>query len=160
MEPFRKRTYRSFGEFAADLRHLWARRKQVRRLTSGKGLDPVFRERIMLAVTRVNACRFCTFAHSRAALQAGMTRGEVDTLLGGGFEDCPESELPAVLYAKDWAEAGGVADPEAERRLAETYGEEAAADILLALRIIRAGNLTGNTVDCFLHRVSFGRLGK
>ena len=72
MEPFKKRTYRSFGEFAGDLRHLWARRKQVRRLTSGKGLDPAFRERIMLAVTRVNACRFCTFAHSRAALQAGM----------------------------------------------------------------------------------------
>lgn len=159
MKPFKKRTYRGFGEFAADLRFLWARRKRVRRLMGGGGLAPAFRERIMLAVTRVNACRFCAFAHTRAALQAGMGRAEVDALLGGGFEDCPEAELPAVIYAKDWAEAGGVADPEAERRLAETYGEEAAGDILLSLRIIRAGNLTGNTVDALLHRVSFGRLG-
>ena len=51
-----------------------------------------------------------------------------------------------------------VPDPEAARSLVETYSDDRAAMINVVLRMIRAGNLMGNTLDWLLYR-SFGRLG-
>ena len=159
MKPFRKRTYAGPGDFFADLRFLAANRRALNRLMHGGGLDPAFRERVMLAVTQVNDCRFCIHAHGRMARDAGLPTDEVRALLGRSFAGCPEAELPALLWAREWAEAGGAPDPAREALLEERYGAETARALGLAMRLIRAGNLTGNTVDRFLHWVSRGRLG-
>lgn len=159
MKPFRKRTYAGAGDFFADLRFLWANRRTLRALMRGDGLDPAFRERVMLAVTQVNDCRFCAHAHGRMAREAGLPPDEVRALLGGSFADCPEDELPALGWAREWAEAGGAPDPAREALLEEQYGEETARALMLAMRLIRAGNLAGNTADRFLHWVSRGRWG-
>ena len=39
------------------------------------------------------------------------------------------------------------------------YGEEKAAAIHIVLRMIRMGNLMGNTADYILYRLTFGRAG-
>ena len=65
----------------------------------------------------------------------------------------------AILYAQHWAEADGSPDEEARARIVELYGAETTNVIDLALRVIRIGNLMGNTWDGLLYRVSLGRWG-
>ena len=113
----------------------------------------------MLAVTAVNGCRYCSHAHAREALLAGISEAEVESLLSGVVDDCPSEEAAAVFYVQHWAESGANPDPDARRKLVEIYGSDTAGDIELVLRMIRVGNLTGNTWDYLLYRISFGRWG-
>ena len=157
MMRFRKRTYSSLDQLVKDLISPVRNRKQLREIKNKGLLSPAFRERLMLAVTSVEGCRYCSFFHSKLALKGGMTREEVGKLLSGDFLDCPEEEYIAVLYAQHWAESDAHPDPEAVQRLQETYGPEKADAIHLMLRMIRLGNLLGNTWDYVLFRVSFGK---
>ncbi len=159
MKPFSKRRYRSLSAFVHDVRGLSRRRREIRALMRGEAIDAEFRERLMLAVTEVNGCRYCSYAHARTALTAGLTAADVDALARGELGGAPPEQIPALLYARHWAEADARPDPEVRRRVLETYGETKARDIELALHVIRVGNLMGNTSDYLLYRVSLGRWG-
>ena len=111
----------------------------------------------MLAVTSVEGCRYCSYFHSKLALKGGMNQEEIRQLLSGDFKGCPEEEALAVLYAQHWAESNARPDPGAVEKLKETYGSEKAEAIHLMLRMIRLGNLLGNTWDYLLYRISFGK---
>ena len=111
----------------------------------------------MLAVTSVEGCRYCSYFHSKLALKSGVSQEEIVKLLSGEVEDCPEEEALAVLYAQHWAESNACPGKEAAERLEETYGQEKAEAIDLMLRMIRLGNLLGNTWDYLLYRISFGK---
>ncbi len=160
MKPFKRRIYHSFGQFWGEFRDLMANRRETRSVMRGTLVSFAFRERLMLAVTSVNRCRYCTYYHSKLALESGLDHEEMRSLLGGGFEKSPPEEAPALFYAQHWAEAGGRPDPTAAGKLVETYGAEKAKAIDLILRIIRVGNLSGNTFDFLLYRLSFGRWGR
>jgi AhpD family alkylhydroperoxidase len=125
----------------------------------GELLDAAFRERLMLAVTAVNGCRYCSFAHAKQALAEGINEREVRALQDGKLRDSPKEELPALLYAQHWAETVGSPDPTIRQRLTEIYGEDTLSVMELALRTIQMGNLSGNLIDYILFRLSFGRLG-
>ena len=159
MDGFKKRTYRSLREFIQDLGFILKNRKRVRAIFRSESLSPAFRERMMLAVTQVNDCRFCARFHVKAALAEGISREEVDAILQGAFKDCPSDQLSGVLYAEHWAEMLGVPDAEARDKLIATYGQDRANDIDIVLRVVKTGNLTGNTVDHWLYRISFGKWG-
>jgi AhpD family alkylhydroperoxidase len=131
----------------------------MKALMRGESIDASFRERLMLAVTAVNGCRYCSYAHARQALAEGIHSAEVRALQDGRIEGSPGEELPGLLYAQHWAETGGRADPAARERILEEYGADAVDAIELALRTIQMGNLVGNTMDYALYRLSFGRLG-
>ena len=113
----------------------------------------------MLTVTAVNQCRYCAYGHTRLALRAGVPREEIHFLLGGAIRDVPAREIPALLYARHWAERDARPDPEARHTLEQTYGPETAAAIDVVLRAIRIGNLTGSAFDALLCRASRGRFG-
>lgn len=153
-KQFKKRTYASLGEFLADLRFLFLNVRKTNRL---RLISPDFRERLMLAVTAVYGCRYCSYLHTREALRSGVDREEMASLLSGNVENCPEEEAIALIYAQHWADSN--ADPESEsiQRLVETYGGEKAEAINLVLRMNRIGNLLGNSLDYLLYRISFGR---
>jgi len=138
---------------------MWRGRRKVRAVTKGEALDPAFRERLMLAVTEVNGCRYCRHTHARLALTAGLSEADVAELVTGSFDGSPPEQVPALLYAQHWAEADARPDPGARRRILETYGPAQTEAIETALRVIRVGNLAGNTWDGLLYRVSFGRWG-
>lgn len=125
----------------------------------GQSLDPVFRERLMVVVTEVNACRYCSYVHARQALVAGISAEELAALAAGDFAGSPPETHTALLFAQHYAESEGRPDPAAVAQLAATYGERQAAAIELALQVIRTANLLGNTFDFLLYRLSFGRLG-
>ena len=123
----------------------------------GGSLDPAFRERLMLAVTAVNGCRYCSYFHARQALVVGISAQEADALAAGVMDGCPPEQLPAVLYAQHWAESDGRPDPAARQRIVELYGSGTTEAIELVLHTIRMGNMAGNTFDYLLYRLSFGR---
>ena len=156
---FMRRTYRSPGELLADVRFMMGRRREIRALMDGKVVSPSFRERLMLAVTAVNGCRYCSYAHARAALAAGISREEIAALGRAMFKDSPAAEVPALLYAQHWAEMDGQPEAPVRRQVVAEYGHQVVEMIELALRMIRAGNLTGNSFDYLLYRLSFGRWG-
>lgn len=156
---FKRRHYRRLREIVADVRAILRRRNQMRELMRGETLSAQFRERLMLVVTEVNACRYCSYYHAKQALVEGLSAEEIQALTQGEFEASPPEERPAMLYAQHWAEADGEPDPAAWERLVALYGRKHAEAIDLALRVIRVGNLSGNTFDYLLYLISFGRLG-
>lgn len=154
---FNKRTFRNLKEFFTGLYFPVRNMKQLREVYNKGLLSPDFRERLMLAVTSVEGCRYCSHFHTRLAFKNGISAAEIGKLLSGDIEGCPEEEALAVLYAQHWAESDTHPDPEAVQRLSEAYGSEKAEAIQLMLRMIRLGNLLGNTWDYFLYRISFGK---
>jgi AhpD family alkylhydroperoxidase len=159
MKAFNRRIYHSLSAFIIDLKAIMVRRDQMKPLMRGELIDAAFRERLMLAVTAVNGCSYCSYAHARQALVEGIDSDEVKALQDGVVENSPREELPALLYAQHWAETGGNTDPAARGRISELYNEDTVNAIELALRTIQMGNLSGNTLDYILYRLSFGRLG-
>ena len=159
MNDFNRRTYDSFCDFITDFRIIMSKRDQMKLLMRGDLIDSDFRERLMLAVTAVNGCRFCSYAHTKKALEEGVSDKEIEALHRGEFANSPVEELPALLYAQHWAETGGNPESKSREKIVEQYGEDTLASIELALRTIQMGNLTWNTIDYLLFRVSSGRWG-
>jgi AhpD family alkylhydroperoxidase len=160
VRAFRLRTYRGPADVLNDMRFLIENRPLLRRAMRSGEISPGFRERLMMVVTEVNGCRYCRAYHSALSVKAGLSSDELRALLSGQIpRDSPAEELPALAYAQHWAETDARPDPDAMRSLAETYLDQKAAMIHFILRMIRAGNLAGNTWDRFLNRISFGRLG-
>jgi AhpD family alkylhydroperoxidase len=153
LKVFQKRTY-SVKSFATDIRHIMSSfldRSSSR--TGSDPLDPAFSERIMLAVTQVNDCRYCSYGHTIAALRAGVPQDELDAIKTGDFSAASQDELPALLFAQHYAAEDGQPGAEALEALNKTYGEARAARILLTIRMITLGNLLGNTFDALLSRL-------
>lgn len=158
MKQFPRRYYQSPRQLGGDL--LWPLRNRTKlRAAMGGGLISFpFRERLMLAVTAVNDCRYCAYFHAKEGLRANLSEGEIRQMLEGELGSAPVEELPALLYAQHWTESDGHPDPAARHKLIATYGQEKAEAIEIVLRLIRTGNLGGNTVDYLLYRLSFGRV--
>lgn len=157
---FPKRTYGSLTELLSDLSAILSNRRQIKLALRGDLVSPAFRERLMLVVTQVNDCRYCSRFHAAQAFNVGVSEKDIDMLQVGVIPDgTPLSEVTALQYARHWAEQNAQPDPAEQTRLEELYGQETANVIHILLRMIRIGNLTGNTWDYCLYQLSFGRLG-
>ena len=159
MEKFKRRTYRNLREVLTDVKVMTSKRKEIKGLMRDGVIDEAFRERLMLAVTEVNGCRYCLHAHARMALTAGISEKELQALGRGLFDSSPKEEVIALLYAQHWAETNAKPEIEARERVVAQYGKATVEAIELVLRMIRMGNLLGNTWDYFLYRMSFGHWG-
>jgi AhpD family alkylhydroperoxidase len=160
VRAFRRRTYSGPADFLRDVRFLIGSRSLVKEAMQSGAISFGFRERLMMVVTEVNGCRYCRWYHSAQSIKAGLSEEELRALYEGQIPDgAPAEEIPALVYARHWAQTNAVPDPEAARNLALTYSNDRAAMINVILRMIRAGNLMGNTLDWLLNRISFGRLG-
>jgi len=156
---FRRRYWSSPRRLLADLSWPLANRTALRRAMLDGRISFAFRERLMMSVTQVNACRYCSQFHAQEALKAGISAEETRAILEGDLGNAPAEELPALLYARHWADSDGRPDPAARQQLYAIYGPQTAADIETVLAMIRLGNLAGNTADYWLYRITAGRLG-
>jgi len=104
-------------------------------------LNPRTRERIILAVTEVNGCRYCAWIH-----------GSWQDFLGDVPTGTAEDAL--LVYARACADAGRPLDP---GPLAETLPPEAIRAIRATVAQIEVSNLVGNTVDGLLARATRAR---
>ena len=96
---FNKRTYKNLRELFSDLWFPIRNRKRLKEVTNKGLIPPTFRERLMLAVTAVDGCRYCSYFHARQALRSGLNPEEISRLLSGDADNCPEEEAVAVIYA-------------------------------------------------------------
>jgi len=128
-------------------------------LVRGAPVSHAFRERLMLAVTSVTGCRYCSWAHTGAALRSGVPKEEIAGLLVGSVDDCPAEEAVALLYAQHWADADGKPDAEALERLRQSYDARTARTIDTILHMIRIGNYIGIAHERLLKRISPRRRG-
>jgi AhpD family alkylhydroperoxidase len=154
---FSKRTYKNPKELFSDLLFPIRNGRRLKQAKKQGLITEAFQERLMLAVTAVHGCRYCSYFHTKQALKSGITSQEISRLLSGDVDNCPEEEAVAVIYAQHWAESDARPNPEAYRKLLQTYGAKKTEAINLALRMIRLGNLLGNSWDYLLYCLSFGR---
>ncbi len=133
--------------------------RDMREAGKARRVSREFSERIMMAVTDVNGCRYCSYFHAKEALKAGLSEEETREYLLGDLNSAPAEELPALLYAQHWAASDARPDPTARQNLFQTYGSDKAEAIETVLHMIRMGNLLGNLGDYFLFKLSFGRVG-
>lgn len=158
-KSFQRRYYPNLRAFLQDFQYLRKQRDGIRQAMR-TDISPAFRERLMLTVTEVNGCKYCSYYHARAALASGLSAEELQQFLQGSIAaQAPADEVPALLYAQHWAEQNAQPDPQIKARLIAQYGEPKSRAIEIVLRMIRMGNLLGNTLDYFLFRISFGIWG-
>jgi AhpD family alkylhydroperoxidase len=141
-------------EFNAGMQEIINHMGDLRRAAHAGRVSKAFAEKIMLVVSRVNGCRYCSYGHNRAALSAGVSETELQNLLSLDLGTFPINEVVALTFAQHYAEANSQPDPTAWQRVVAYYGEETANDILAYLRIITFGNLLGNTFDALLSRIT------
>ncbi len=108
-----------------------------------KSMSSSFIERIMLAVTEVNSCEVCSYAHTKIALEQGMSNEEIEKLLSGTADNIPTEEMQAIMFAQHYADTRGNPSKEPWTRIVEVYGKEMALGILAATRMIMIGNAYG-----------------
>jgi alkylhydroperoxidase family enzyme len=101
-------------------------------------LDARTRERVIMAVTEVNGCRFCAWIH-----------GSWQDFLGDADEVGAEEAL--LAYARACADAGRPLPPGA---LHDVLPPDAVGALRATVAQIEISNLVGNTVDGLLARVT------
>jgi len=158
-KTFNRRLYPGLHDLLNDVGYIFSKRKLVKPLMRGELIDPAFRERIMVAVSAVNGCRYCSYVHTRAALAQGISQEEVKALNRSdpAFEDCPEEQIIALCYAQHWAESGCQPDPAARGAFVQSYNPETLEAVDLTMRVIHLANMAGNTLDYILYKMSFGK---
>jgi AhpD family alkylhydroperoxidase len=151
-QRFMKRLYcpKDFYRFLADM---VASLGDMRQGKNEELVSEEFSERIMLAVTEVNGCRYCSYFHTQVALKAGLAQDEIRDTLDGNLSNAPEEEIPALLFAQHYAEAAGRPEAEMSERLVEIYGERRARAIVARIRGIMVGNAWGNAFDSLRFRL-------
>lgn len=126
---------------------------QFRRSKRIGEIDQQLIERIMLAVTEVNGCMICSYAHAKMALEAGLSNVEIQNMLAGISDNIPSEELQAIMFAQHYADSRGNPSKESWERIIETYGLSKAKGILGAIRMIMMGNVYGIPWGFFLSRI-------
>lgn len=116
-------------------------------------ISATLREKLFLAVSSVNDCRYCKWGHTHWAMAQGVPLDEVNQILGQQSESLAAknpAEAAAILFAQHYAEELDQIDPDSIENLREHYSDTEVAEILAYVRFITLTNLTGNTVDAFL----------
>ena len=120
----------------------------LRRAKHADRVSDQFAEKIMLAVTSVNECQYCSRFHTDLARDVGVDEATIASILERDIDTAVEDdELPALVFAQQYAEADESPGQEAHDALVDAYGSETAVDILAFVRAIYFGNLLGNTYD-------------
>lgn len=116
--------------------------------------DEKFQERIMLAVTAVNKCAMCSYAHTEMALKAGMSNEEIKSFVAGEFPNIPAEEVKAVLFAQHYADIRGKLDRNSWKAIVKEYGLNKAECILGIVRIMMFGNALGIVIGSIRNRLT------
>lgn len=112
-----------------------------------------FLERLQLAVTEVNACPACSYAHTYMALKEGLSPEEINSFLSGDGKWVRPEEAKAMMFAQHFAEQGGCPGKDAVLALEEEYGLEAADVMISAVQLMLAGNIIGLPYSAFQARL-------
>jgi len=115
--------------------------------------SPALREKVMLAVTSVNDCRYCAWVHTHLALSNGIDMDEVNAILQHSkVQAGSRGDAAAILYAQHYADTNGRIDAAALTALQQHFSPAQIREIHAFIHAIYVGNLSGNTFDALLAR--------
>lgn len=118
-----------------------------------KLVDHDFVERVQLAVTEVNGCAACSYAHTYLALKQGMSNEEINSFLSGDGNFLKPEEAKGIVFAQHFADTRGFPKKDAYQSIIDEYGEEKAGIILSAAQLMIAGNIYGIPYSAFQSRL-------
>lgn len=150
--PFRRSTYRNSRELIEDFRFFWEQPTVLADMRANSRITPAFGEKLMLTVSGVRGCRYCSGLHSHTAELLGVPQAEAHSLLRGEIAGGTVEEAPALFFAQHYAENDGKPDQDMVRTLVQSYDERTAADVISYLRLFDMANLIGNTLDALVSR--------
>lgn len=130
----------------------YAIRKFINNRKSQK-VSSQFLERLQLAVTEVNACPACSYAHTYMALKEGLSAEEINSFLVGDGKWVKPEEAKALMFAQHFAEQGGCPGKEAVDALEAEYGQEKADIMISAVQLMLAGNIIGLPYSALQSRI-------
>lgn len=111
------------------------------------------REKVILGVTSVNDCRWCSWLHSGIALRHGVDLDELQSLLeSGNYGEVDEREATAILFAQHFAETLRQPTPTARLALARQFTPWQRLEVMAWIHFIYFCNLAGNSADAWLAR--------
>ena len=99
---FRKRTITAL-EFIRALASIVADVPTLYRVWIKHELDPGFREELMLAVSRVNDCKYCSWAHYEWANLEGIPEEELAQVEQIDPDHFDRKKWLALSYVRDWS---------------------------------------------------------
>ena len=142
------RRFTSPREVAADLAGLFRHATALAAVYLRDELDPTLRERIMVAVSRVNACAGCTAVHERWALRVGVAASDLEALGLGDLARLDDRSRAAVVYATALAEERfrGVPDSELIASARRYLTARELRSVEAVARMMALANLSVNTL--------------
>ena len=151
---FRKRYFKRPKDFFLEIRKAFSYGKKNKGIDNANKISLDMAEKIMLAVTGVNSCVFCSYRHTESALKKGVDLEEIQNILKGEFGNFPQYEAIALVYAQHWTESGCNPDVDARNRMLEFYGEDKTGYIEVYMQRVYMGNLVSNTVEAYNKKVT------
>ncbi len=148
-KEFKKRYLHTPKEFFHQIKMTMQLRKKIKNIRKENKLSKSFAKKIMLAVTGVNKCVYCTYKHATEALKRNINKDEIEKILKGEFENISKDESTALLYAQHWTENNGDPEPDARNEMINFYGKEKTDYIEFYMHIVNMANLISNTVEAY-----------
>ncbi len=149
------RTFASAREALEALAGVAWRSRSLVSAYLGGGLDRELRERVMVAVSRANACRGCTVVHERWAIRAGVSGAELEAIGLGDLAVLDDRNRAALLYATARARARfrGPVPAEVDAAARERLTEPELAALEAVARAISLANLSLSTISALRDRL-------
>lgn len=126
---------------------------KLKRNKKEKLISQQFIERMQLAVTEVNGCAACSYAHTTFALREGMSNAEISSFLGGSDDYIKPEEAKGIIFAQHFADSSGFPDKETYEAILKEYGQEKGEIILSAVQVMIAGNMFGIPFSAYQSRL-------
>ncbi len=149
------RTFASPGEALSGIVGVLGRAGPLTAVYLRGRLDPKLRERVMVAVSRVNACRGCTLVHERWAFRSGVTSEDLAAIGLGDLGTLDERSRAAVLYATARAESSfsGPVPPDVAAESASRLSPQELDAVEAIARAMALANLSVSTAAALSARV-------
>jgi AhpD family alkylhydroperoxidase len=149
---FKKRTITA-PELAGRLASLAPELGTMYRVWLKQEVDPGFREELMLAVSQLNGCRYCSWGHHEWAQISGVSNQELaqlEQLDPAGFD---RRKWVAISYARALVKQDfRRVQPELRRAMQHKYSPREIRQIELIANVMDIGNRGSNTFDAMLSR--------
>ena len=150
---FRKRTI-SARDFIGSLWSLVGDAPTIYKIWGKHELDPGFREELMLAVAKLNDCRYCSWGHQEWANMAGVPNEELARIEQVDSEGFDRRKWVAFSYVRAYVSGKPDSVPgELRQEMRDNYTAYEIKEIELVARIMDIGNRGANTWDAMLSRL-------
>ena len=149
----RKRTIGSFS-FFGEILSFACQVPTMYRIWQKHEIEAGFREELMLAVSKLNDCKYCTWGHHEWAHAAGISEDELDHIEHGDPEGIDRAKWVAISYVIAFVSSEDLNIPSSLiREMRASYSAREIKEIELVARIMDVANRGANTWDAFQSRL-------